>query len=175
VICTAIDPILPFPCLPILPSQKGIEVLHYANKGTVNGPAIDTNADTRSKETTNLASLVAFPAPTASGDRSAAAASKLKVGPGVLEAAYKTGMKRVFANHWVVAAGKKVGAGGDKGEEKCKNGGGEGGRGGEEKCRQVSQGLEQQALPAWWHSPLWQQQATATRLIARPSVLGGSL
>jgi hypothetical protein len=44
----------------------------------------------------------------ATGDRPAAAASKLKVGPGLLETAYKTGMKRIFANHWVVAAGERV-------------------------------------------------------------------
>lgn len=68
-----------------------------------------TATDTHSKETTNLPSLLAFPAPVSSGDRPAAAASKLKVGPGLLETAYKTGMKRVFGSHWIVAAGAYVG------------------------------------------------------------------
>lgn len=86
--------------------SKGIEVLHYANKGQVNGPPVDTNTDTTSKQTINLPSLVAFPAPSGTGERPSAAASKLKVGPGLLEAAYKSGMRRIFHNHWIVAAGK---------------------------------------------------------------------
>jgi hypothetical protein len=50
---------------------------------------------------------MAFPAPLAAGDRPAAAASKLRVGPGLLEAAFKTGMRKVYANHWVIAAGEE--------------------------------------------------------------------
>jgi hypothetical protein len=69
---------------------------------------IPQTTDTHSKETTNLPSLLAFPAPVGTGDRPTAAASKLKVGPGLLETAYKSGMKRVFGNHWVVAAGAFV-------------------------------------------------------------------
>lgn len=47
------------PCYLLVPSlcnppQKGIEVLHYANKGRVNGPVVDTNAGTRSSHATNL-------------------------------------------------------------------------------------------------------------------------
>lgn len=80
-------------------------MLHYANKGQVNGQAIDANADSLSKYSKSVASLVAFPAPQAVGDKASSAASKLKVVPGLLETAYKSGVRRIFHNHWVLAAG----------------------------------------------------------------------
>jgi hypothetical protein len=95
------------------PPQKGIVVVHYANKGMVNGPAIDTAEDTFSREALNFPSLLAFPAPVARGDKPTTASSKLKVGPGVLETAYRNGvMRRAYANYWVVAAGVCVCLGG---------------------------------------------------------------
>lgn len=97
---------LHFPCITSLFNpQKGISVLHYANVGMVNGPAIDTNEDTTSRKTANIPSLLAFPVPAGRNDKSSTQASKLKVGPGLLEPAYKRGMRRLYSNYWVVAAG----------------------------------------------------------------------
>ena len=93
--------------------QKGIVVQNYATRGAVNGEAVDPAAAPAPASGNPLASLassvpavVAFPAPfNATTDVAETAASKLKVGPGVLELPYRLGSRLGFSDLWFVATG----------------------------------------------------------------------
>jgi hypothetical protein len=98
--------------LPYSPSQKGITVINSARQDSVTGTLVgSTGSGAAGGSVGGNFNIVAFPQAALRADGTSSnptGASKLRVGPSFLAAAYRAGFRNLFGPYWIVDAGAHV-------------------------------------------------------------------